>query len=159
MASFYHSAACLRNYGILEMIVQKIALLENVQFAFKVRRKVEELHTGTATHSSSLFPWRAVRRSCPLFVPRFCRCPWGARSERFVYLFLVPTWYWAFISLVVEHCMITHSHGQRWKYRWSHPNLRLSRRISAWMVHSVTHSIDRFPSPARKKRWRGEWMW
>ncbi|KAF8355689.1 hypothetical protein PRIPAC_97312, partial [Pristionchus pacificus] len=40
VASFYHSAACLRNYGILEMIVQKIALLENVQFAFKTDFRV-----------------------------------------------------------------------------------------------------------------------
>lgn len=35
VANFYHSAACLRNYGIFEMIVEQIALLENVQFAFK----------------------------------------------------------------------------------------------------------------------------
>ncbi|GMT07304.1 hypothetical protein PENTCL1PPCAC_29478 [Pristionchus entomophagus] len=35
VATFYHSAACLRNYGIFEMIVNQIALLENVQFAYK----------------------------------------------------------------------------------------------------------------------------
>ncbi|GMR60992.1 hypothetical protein PMAYCL1PPCAC_31187 [Pristionchus mayeri] len=34
VANYYHAAACLRNYGIFEMIVDEIAKLENVQFAY-----------------------------------------------------------------------------------------------------------------------------